>query len=63
MMAIARMEKEPLVDIHEAARFLSIKPNTLRIWCAERRIPFLKAGHRLRFRLTDLETWAGKIEK
>lgn len=40
----------------EAARFLSLSPNALRILVFRNRVKAYKLGHRLRFRLKDLNS-------
>ncbi len=52
-----------LLDVHEAANFLSLKPGTLYQWAYQRRLPVVKlSGPRgpLRFRLSDLERLVAK---
>lgn len=45
-----------LLDVHEAAALLSVKPATLYQWAYQRRIPVVKLmGRALRFRLSDIE--------
>ena len=44
-----------LVDIHEAARYLSVSESTLYGWVWQRRIPFVKVGRAVRFDMADLE--------
>jgi excisionase family DNA binding protein len=45
-----------LLDVHEAATLLGVKPATLYQWAYQRRVPVVKLlGHALRFRRTDLE--------
>jgi excisionase family DNA binding protein len=39
----------------EAAEYLSVSPWTLRHWVCERRVPFIRVGRMVRFRLEDLE--------
>jgi excisionase family DNA binding protein len=55
-MSDARIE---LLTEHEAAAFLRLKPQTLRVWrCAGRyEIPFAKIGRAVRYRRADLERW------
>jgi len=43
-----------LVDIHEAARYLSVSESTLYGWVWQRRISFVKVGRAVRFDLADL---------
>jgi excisionase family DNA binding protein len=52
-----------LLDVHEAAALLSLKPATLYRWAYARRLPVVKlSGPRgpLRFRLSDLESLIAK---
>lgn len=44
-----------LVNVHEAARFLTVSPSTLYGWVWQRRIPFVKIGRAVRFDMADLE--------
>ena len=47
-----------LLDIHEASEILKVKVATLRAWCHQGRIPFVRVSGRLvRFRESDLERW------
>ncbi len=49
-------EADELLDIHEAAKLLALKPATLRRWTFTRRVPFVKLGLRsVRYRRADLE--------
>jgi excisionase family DNA binding protein len=43
-----------VVDAETGARMTGLKPATLRKWAQERRIPSLKVGNALRFRVADL---------
>jgi excisionase family DNA binding protein len=44
-----------LLDVREAAALLGLKPSTLYEWAYERRIPSVKLGRVLRFRLSTIE--------
>lgn len=48
-----------LLDEKKAAEFLSVAPGTLSVWRSVGRysIPFLKVGHLVRYRRSDLEAW------
>jgi excisionase family DNA binding protein len=48
-------KQEKLVTIREAAQILSISTSTLYGWVWQRRIPFVKVGRAVRFRLIDLQ--------
>lgn len=51
-------EPDRLLDVHEAAAMLGIRPGTLYQWAYQRRLPKVKLfGERgpLRFRLSDIE--------
>jgi len=63
MINSEKQQIEPLVNIQEAARYLGCRENSIRIWVIQKRIPFLKVGSRLRFRLSKLERWAEENAK
>lgn len=48
-----------LLDEKAAANFLQLQPGTLSVWrsTGRYRIPFVKVGHLVRYRLGDLEAW------
>ena len=46
-----------LVDIPGAARLLATSERHVRRLAQERRIPFVKVGHFVRFDLRDIERW------
>jgi excisionase family DNA binding protein len=46
---------DPLLDVQEAAAQLRLKPATLYQWAYQRRIPVVKLGRLLRFRLSVIE--------
>ena len=48
-----------LLDEKTAANYLDLKPGTLSVWRSTGRyqIPFVKVGHRVRYRRADLEQW------
>ena len=48
-----------LLDEREAADFLDVAPGTLSVWRSTGRykIPYIKIGHLVRYRRTDLESW------
>ena len=48
----------PLLDVHQAAHMLGVKPSTLYQWAYQRRLPVVKLfGPRgpLRFRIEDIQ--------
>ena len=54
----SQAQADRLIDVHEAAALLALKPATLYQWAYQRRIPVVKLfGPRgaLRFRLSDVE--------
>lgn len=56
--ALKVIDAERLLDVHEAADLLAVKPATLYQWAYQRRLPVVKLfGPRgaLRFRRSDLE--------
>jgi excisionase family DNA binding protein len=44
-----------IVGVPEAARLLNVAPKTLYNWVANARIPYVKLGRRLGFRLSTLQ--------
>lgn len=48
------MEDETL-DVNGAARFLGVKPTTIRAWCLRKVLTYFKSGRCLRFRRVWLE--------
>ena len=56
--ANAQRPTDRLLDVHEAAAMLALKPGTLYQWAYQRKVPIVKLGGPrgpLRFRLSDLE--------
>lgn len=43
-----------LLSVDEAAEYLRISPHTLRAWLNQGRVPYVKLGGRVLFRLEDL---------
>ena len=56
--AISQQVRE-LLDEKQAAALLTVEPGTLSVWRSTGRykIPFVKIGHLVRYRRTDLESW------
>jgi excisionase family DNA binding protein len=52
--------QDRLLDVKEAAAMLGLKPSTLYQWAYERRLPVVKLGRALRFRLSDLQALISK---
>lgn len=48
-----------LLDENSAAQFLQVEPGTLSVWRSTGRykIPFIKVGRLVRYRLSDLDSW------
>jgi excisionase family DNA binding protein len=58
MKAVSPTDDNRLLDVHEAAALLAVKPTTLYQWAYQRRIPVVKLfGPRgaLRFRRSDID--------
>jgi excisionase family DNA binding protein len=49
---------EKLWDLNQAADFLGIRPDTLRKWCNEGKVPFIRIGNKKRFDPQRLRNWA-----
>lgn len=55
-----KKELKPRVEVfslQEAAAYLQLAPQTLYGFTSKRKIPFIKKGKKLYFKLTDLEKW------
>ena len=53
----------PLVDIEAVAARLGVSVRHVRRLVAERRIPYLKWGHLLRFDPVDIEAWLTRARR
>lgn len=52
-----------LLDIEAVARRLGVPTRHVRRLVSQRRIPFIKWGHLLRFDPNDLETWIDRARR
>jgi excisionase family DNA binding protein len=61
---MARHDVPVLLDIEEAAAYLSVNVHFVRRLVAQRRVPYTKLGRLLRFDVRDLATFleAGRVE-
>ena len=50
-------DRRPLVDIQTVAAYLGVTVRHVRRLVDERRIPFIKWGHPLRFDLDEIDAW------
>jgi excisionase family DNA binding protein len=48
-----------LLTPDEVAEMLDVKPQTLAVWRCQKRqdLPYIKVGHKIRYRLRDVEAW------
>lgn len=46
-----------LLDKKDIADFLGIKLSTLNQWVSQKKIPFIKLGTRVKFRMSDILAW------
>lgn len=51
------------VGVHKAAEILDVHPWTLYRWAREGRIPAVKLGRSVRFRVASLEEWLRQKEQ
>jgi excisionase family DNA binding protein len=56
-------QSDRLLDVNEAAELLAVSPATLYTWASDRRIPTVKLGRALRFRLSTLRKLIAKSER
>ena len=54
-----------LLTEQEAAEYLKISPGTLSVWRSTGRyaLPFVKVGHKVRYRISDLNLWINSRER
>ncbi len=52
-----------LLDVNEASVMLGLKPSTLYQWAYERRIPVVKLGRALRFRISTIQKLISDSER
>ena len=55
-------ERPPLMDIEEVAKRLSVGVRHVRRLVAEKRIPYRKWGHLLRFERDEIEEWIAAMK-
>lgn len=48
-----------LLDIKDVSAWLNLKPSTIYLWVAHKKIPALKIHGVIRFRREDIEAWLG----
>lgn len=46
-----------LLTVAEFAALLRVRPQTIRLWVSQRRIPHFKIGRCVRFRRSDMQGW------
>lgn len=49
-----------LLTVAEVANYLRVRPGTVYQWVSRRRIPFLKAGSKVRFRRAEIDDWLAR---
>lgn len=59
MSMTTKPERLPLMDLPAVADRLGVNHRYVRRLVAERRVPFIKFGHLLRFDPTEIEAWLG----
>lgn len=53
-----KQQKEArLLNITELAEYLSVKEASIRSWVYKKKIPFIKVGKLVRFKVEDIESW------
>jgi len=56
-------KEKQLLDTKDASEFLGIRKSTLYEWVIQRKIPYIKVGRLLKFRIEDLDSWLQKRTK
>lgn len=52
---------EPLISAAEAAQLLGIHPVTILRWAREGRVPHVRLGRKVKFRVSELNSWSSAI--
>ncbi len=52
---------EPLITAAEAGQLLGLHPVTLLRWAREGRIPHRRLGRKVKFRVSELNSWYGSL--
>ena len=52
---------EPLISPVEAAELLGIHPVTILRWAREGSVPHLRLGRKVKFRVSELNSWSSTI--
>jgi len=52
--ATNQTDVDELATVNDVARVCRVSKRTVQWWCYHRRIPYLKIGHLVRFRLPDV---------
>jgi excisionase family DNA binding protein len=55
--SFTQLDFEPLVSAVGAARCLGVHPNTLLLWARRGKIPAIRLGRRVTFRMSTLNAW------
>ncbi len=58
-----KIEQQALLDIEEVARLLGVGVRHVRRLVADRRIPYLKWGHLLRFDPVEIDAWLDEARR
>ena len=62
-MPSATTDPAPLIDLPGVAARLGVNHRYVRRMVAERRIPFIKLGHLLRFDPSEVEVWLERARR
>jgi excisionase family DNA binding protein len=57
MATATATDRRPLMDLPTVARYLGVTERHIRRLVQERRIPFIKWGHLLRFDPDEIDAW------
>jgi excisionase family DNA binding protein len=63
MPARTSTDDRPLLDLPGVAKRLNVNQRHVRRLVAERRIPYLKWGHLLRFDPSEIEAWLDRARR
>ena len=63
MASVTLTERRPLMDLPAVAKYLGVGERHVRRLVQERRIPFIKWGHPLRFDPDEIDAWLDTMRR
>lgn len=61
-MSMPTTSPENYIGIDDAAKYLNIKPVTLRKWVKDKKVPAHQIGKQWKFKISELDAWVNSGE-